>query len=77
MGDSASRGAGVLPTNRDAATPGGRAVRFRRAYVVAIEPASTAPAWGATRAAQNGGHLLHLPPHEARRAWIELEVSGT
>ncbi len=50
---------------------------FRRAYVVAIEPASTAPAWGAARAADNGGKLVRLVPHGSRDAWIELEVTGT
>jgi hypothetical protein len=47
---------------------------FGRAHTVAIEPASTVPAWGAARAVAHGGQLVHVPAGGSRTAWIELEV---
>ena len=49
---------------------------FGRAHVVAIEPASTVPAWGAQRARQHGGSLLYLGARACRTSWIELEASS-
>lgn len=49
---------------------------FGRAHVVAIEPASTVPAWGTERARQHGGSLLHLGARACRTSWIELEAGS-
>lgn len=50
---------------------------FARAHVVAIEPASTIPAWGAERARQHGGRLLRVDAGAFADAWIELAVTST
>lgn len=49
---------------------------FGRAHVVAIEPASTIPAWGMRRAVEHGGHPLHVEAGASVDAWVELAVES-
>lgn len=48
---------------------------FRRAYALAVEPATTVPGQGMACARAKGADLARLGPHESREAWLEMEVS--